>query len=71
MYLAVNLPHQITNIGDILLLTAYHMLRYILKFTGPSPRLMMRLHGPQIHILRLFWNLLPPKPHYMLQWVPI
>ena len=60
MYLVVNVPLHITNLGGILLLTAYHMIIQILKCTGSPPHLMMRLHGPQIRSLLLFLQPLIP-----------
>ena len=56
MYVAVNLPHQITNIGGIILLTASHMLTQLLKCMGSPPRLLICLHNPQIRSLLLFWK---------------
>ena len=55
MYLAVNLSRHIATLGDVLLLTASHMVSQILKFTGSPPHLLMRLHDPQIRSLLLFW----------------
>ena len=60
MYLIVNIPHQITTLGDVLLLPASHMIIHILKFTGSTPRLLMHLHIPQIRSLLLFWQPLIP-----------
>ena len=37
MYLAVNLPHHIATLGDVLLLTASHMVSQILKCTRSPP----------------------------------
>ena len=60
MYLAVNLPRHIANLGGVLFLIAYHMIIQILKCTGSPPHLMMRLQGPQIRSLLLFWQPLIP-----------
>ena len=60
MYLVVNLPHQITTLGDVLLLTASCMIIQLLKCTGSPPRLLMHLHSPQIRSLLLFWQPLIP-----------
>ena len=60
MYLAVNLPHHIATFGDVLLLTASHMISQILKCTGNTPHLLMHLHGTKIHSLLLFWQPLIP-----------
>ena len=56
MYLAVNLPRHIATLGGVLLLTDSHMISQILKCTGSPPHLLMRLHGPQIRSLLLFWK---------------
>ena len=37
MYLVVNLPHQITTLGGVLILTASHMISQLLKCTGSTP----------------------------------
>ena len=60
MYLAVNLPHHITTFGGVLLLAASHIISQLLKCTGSSPHLLMRLHGPKIRSLLLFWKPLIP-----------
>ena len=60
MYLVVNLPHKITTLGGVILLTASHMLSQILKCTGSPPHLLMRFHGPHIRGLLLFWQPLIP-----------
>ena len=60
MYLVVNLPHQITTLGDVVLLTASCMIIQLLKCTGSPPRLLMHLHIPQIRSLLLFWQPLIP-----------
>ena len=54
MYLAVNLPSHIATLGSVLLLTASRTISQILKCTGSSPHLLMRLQGPQICSLLLF-----------------
>ena len=56
MYLAVNIPHQITTLGGVLLRTVSHMIIQILKYTGRPPRLLMQLHVPQICSILLFWQ---------------
>ena len=60
MYLIVNLPHQITTLGGVLLLTASCMTIQLLKRTGSPPRLLMHVHIPQIRSLLLFWKPLIP-----------
>ena len=60
MYLAVNLPHHIATLGGVLLLTNYHMIKQLLKYTGITPHLLMRLNGPQIRSLLLFWKPIIP-----------
>ena len=60
MYLAVNIPQQITTLGGELLLTSSHMIIQILKCTGSPPHLLMCLHIPQIRSLILFWQPLIP-----------
>ena len=60
MYLAVNLPHYIATFGGILLLTTSHMISQLLKRSGSSPNLLMRLHGPKIRSLILFWQPIVP-----------
>ena len=60
MYLAVNIPHHIATLGGVLLLTASHMISQLLRCTGNLPHLVMRLHGPQIRSLLLFWQPLIP-----------
>ena len=60
MYLAVNLPHHIATFGYVLLLTASHMIIQVLKCTGSTPQLLMRLHSPKIRSILIFWqNLIP------------
>ena len=54
MYLVVNLPHQTTTLGGVLLLTVSRIIIQILKCVGSPPRLLMCLHVPQIHSLLLF-----------------
>ena len=53
MDLYANIPHQITTLGGVLLLTASHILSQILKSMGSPPCLLMRLHGLQIRSLLL------------------
>ena len=60
MYLAVNLPHHIATFGGVLLLTASQMISQLLKRTGSPPQILMRLHGPEIRSLLLFWQPLVP-----------
>ena len=60
MYLAVNLPCHIATLGGVILLTASLVISQLLKCTGSPPHLLMRLHGPQICSLLLFWKLLIP-----------
>ena len=60
MYLVINLPHQITTLGGVLLLTESPMTSHILKCTVSPPCLLMRLHDPQICSLILFWQPLIP-----------
>ena len=60
MYLAVNLPHHIATFGGVLLLTDSYMISQLLKYTGSPPHLLMRLHGPKICSLLLFWQPLVP-----------
>ena len=56
MYLSVNLQHQITTIGGLLLIIASHMTSHIVKYTVSLSHLLMRLHGPHIRSLLLFWQ---------------
>ena len=56
MYLAANLIFHIATLGGVLLLTAYRIISQLLRFTGSPPQLLMRLHGPQIPSLLLFWQ---------------
>ena len=60
MYLTVNIPHQITTFGGVLLLTASHIISQLLKCTGNPPHLLMHLHGTKIRSLLLFWQPLIP-----------
>ena len=60
MYLAVNLPHHIATFGGVLLLTASQIISQVLKCTGSPPHLLMRLYGPEICSLLLFWQPLVP-----------
>ena len=60
MYPAVNLPHHIATFGGVLLLNASYMISQFLKCTGIPPHLLMRLHGPKIRSLLLFWQPLVP-----------
>ena len=60
MYLTVNLPCHIAKLGGVILLTASRMIIHLLKCTGSPPHLLMRLHGPQIRSLLLFWKPLIP-----------
>ena len=60
MYLAVNLPHHIATFGGVLPLTDSQMISQILKCMGSPPNLVMRLHGPEIRSLILFWQPLVP-----------
>ena len=60
MYPAVNLPHHIATFGGVLLLTASYIIIQFLKCTDSPPHLLMRLHGPKICSLLLFWQPLVP-----------
>ena len=60
MYLTVNLPRHIVTFGDLLLLTDSYMIIQLLKCTGITPHLLMRLQGTQIHSIILFWKPLIP-----------
>ena len=60
MYLAVNLPRHITTFGGVTLLTASRVIRQLLKYTGSPPHLLMRLQGPKICSILLFWRPLIP-----------
>ena len=56
MYLAVNISRHIAAFDNVLLLTDSCMIRKILKYTDIPLHLLMRLHGPQIRSLLLFWQ---------------
>ena len=60
MYPAVNPPHHIATFGSVLLLTASYMISQLLKCTGSTPQLLMRLHGTKNRSLLLFWQPLVP-----------
>ena len=60
MYLAINLPCHIATLGDVLILTAYLIIIQILKYMVSPSHLLMRLHGPQIRSLLIFWKPLIP-----------
>ena len=60
MYLAVNTPRHIATLDVVLLLTAYFVINQLLKCTGSPPHLLIRLHGPQIRSLILFWQPIIP-----------
>ena len=60
MYLAVNIPRHITTIGSVLLLISSYMISQILKCTDSPPHPLMRLQGPQIRSILLFWQPLIP-----------
>ena len=60
MYLTVNRPRHIATLVGVLLLTDSRTIRQISKFTGRPLRLLMRLQGPQIYIIILFWQPLIP-----------
>ena len=60
MYFAVNTPHHIATLGGVIVLTASTTINQILKFMGSPTHLQMRLHGPYILSLLIFWQPLTP-----------
>ena len=60
MYLPINLPCHIATLSGVLILTAYLVIIQISKCMGSPPHFLMRLHGPQICSLLLFWKPLLP-----------
>ena len=60
MYLYVNLTLHIVTLGSVLILTSYHMIRQLLKFTVSPHHLLLRFHSPKIRILLLIWQPLIP-----------
>ena len=60
MCAAINFSRDIASLGGVILLTAYLTIIQLLKCTVSPPGLLMRLHGPQIRGLLLFWQPLVP-----------
>ena len=61
MYLTANLPRHITTLGGVLLLTDYITISQLLKCTVSPPHFLIRLQGPQICGLILFWKPIIPE----------
>ena len=56
IYIIINIPRHITILGSVLILTAYCTLGQVFKYTISPPHLLMRLQGPQIRGLILFFT---------------